>query len=123
METAVAAGVGALDIAAEEIDARQGYSKPFQNATDLARTGVTVGSAIANYMNLETKYSSAAFYAGLPLFEKTLYKTTVSAKGGSTSVRRGVPAARSVAVRSGQASGIQALIPQQQIGNYRSITS
>lgn len=117
---AVAAGVGALDIAAEEIDARQGLSKPFQNATDISRAGVTVGAAVANYMNLETRYTDAAFYAGLPLFSKTIYKLAVNAMGKTTTVRAG---ARAVTVRAGQSSGLQSLVPQQQQGNYRSITA
>lgn len=116
----VSAGVGGLDIALEELDAKQGLSAPFKNATDLGRLAVTGGSAIANYMRLEQRYTDHAFEAGLPLLMKSVYRLAITSMGKTTTVRA---SPKSVTVRAAQSSGLQQLVPVQQQGNYRSITS
>lgn len=102
--TAISAGVGALDIAMTELDARVlNRSAPFQNATDIARTALTLGSVALNYTNMETKFTDTVFYSSLPLFEKSVYRAALTFAGQTTSVR-----AR-VAVRPG--AGPAARIP------------
>ena len=86
--TAVAAGVGALDIAMTELDARVlNRSAPFQNATDIVRTGLTLGSVALNYTGMETKFTDTVFYSSLPLFEKSVYRAALTFAGQTTTVR------------------------------------
>ena len=114
--TAIAGGIGAWDIVAEELDTRQGYSKVFENITDLSRTALTLGAVGLNYGNVETNHTDTVFYASLPLFAKSLYRGAVQAMGRSTTVR-----AKSVTVRAAPSSGLQPVV--QPLGNFRSITA
>ena len=118
--TAIAGGIGAWDIVAEELDTRQGYSKVFENVTDISRTALTLGAVGLNYGNVESNYSDTVFYASLPLFAKSLYRGAAQAVGRSTTVRAG-PSAKSITVRAAPSSGLQPVV--QPLGNFRSITA
>ena len=118
--TAIAAGITAWDIAAEEIDTRQGYSKSFQGAADIGRTLLTLGAVAVNLGNVEANYSDTVFYSTLPLFGKTFYRGAVTAMGKLTTVRGG-PSSKSVTVRAAPSSGLQPVV--QPLGNFRSITA
>ena len=90
MDTLVSAGVGAVDIAAEEF-----ADKPISAGSplkwkDIVRIGVTGGSLAANIIPArEIPYSDVAFYSSLPLFEKTI-RDIVKASAAPAAVR--VPA-------------------------------
>jgi len=70
----VGAGVGVIDIITEEVDAKQGYTKPFQNITDWARVLYTGGGYVANHMGYDEDITEPAVISGLPLLEKTVWQ-------------------------------------------------
>ena len=118
--TAIAAALAAEDVAAEEIDARQGYSKPFQGVADLTRLGLNLGAVAVNLANIEVNYSDLVFYVTLNPLAKSLYRGAVTAMGKLTTVRGG-PSSKSVTVRAAPSSGLQPVV--QPLGNFRSITA
>lgn len=68
------AGIGLLDIVAEEVDLHEGYTKPFQNITDWGRVAYTVGGYTANHMGYNEEVTEAIVLSGLPLIEKSIWK-------------------------------------------------
>ncbi len=72
-QACVSAGVGIVDIIADEVDFKQGYTKSFQNVTDWARVGAVVGGYAANSMGyLGDEITESAVLAGIPLLEKSV---------------------------------------------------
>ncbi len=69
----VSAGVGVLDIVAEEVDKKQGYRKPFQNITDWGRFGYVAGGYMANGMGYDAEATEAIVLGGVPLLEKSIW--------------------------------------------------
>ena len=88
MDTLVSAGVGAVDIAAEEF-----ADKPISEGSplkwkDIVRIGVTGGSLAANIIPArEIPYSDVAFYSSLPLFEKTIRDIVKASTAAPAGVR------------------------------------
>ena len=69
----VSAGVGLLDIIADELDFKKGYGKAFQNVTDWGRVAYVAGGYVANSMGLvDDDATEAAVLAGVPLLEKSI---------------------------------------------------
>jgi len=68
----VSAGVGILDLFAEEVDYRAKYNKPFQNITDWGRVVYTGGGYLANRMGYNAELTEAAVLSGIPLIEKSI---------------------------------------------------
>lgn len=83
MGTLVSAGVGAVDIAAEEY---------MPDKIHYVRVGLTAASLLANLLpTRELPYSDVAFYASLPLLEKTIrdyVKGATTASRGATTASR-----------------------------------
>jgi len=75
LEKALAsAGYGLVDIAAQELDKRKGWSEPFKNATDVSRAAVCLGSLVVNIAGLEGEVTEALFYSSLPKLEESIYR-------------------------------------------------
>lgn len=75
VEVGSSAAYGVVDIGTEIIDAQKGYTKPFQNITDIQRTVVTIGAGVLNLMEKgPNEVTEALTLSGIPLFEKTVYK-------------------------------------------------
>lgn len=65
---------GALDIGTEYADETLGYTKPFQNITDWARTGAVVGGYLGNVMKFGPEdVTGPLVLSGIPLLEKSVY--------------------------------------------------
>mgnify|MGYP001626337427 FL=1 len=76
-ETISGVAVGAADIGMHYIDKKQGYTKPFQNATDLFRTGITIGGML--WYGYKGDVTGLVLYDnGLPLLtESVIYAVGV----------------------------------------------
>jgi len=71
VQVASGVSVGAADLAMHKIDQQQGYNKPFENATDLFRAGVTIGGML--YYGLkEAPLGFILFDNGLPLLTESV---------------------------------------------------
>ncbi len=106
-----------LDLGAEFADSKGIALGPIA-ASDVTKTVITLGAAAANYLNYETRYSDIAFYASLPLWEKTLYNWTLKALGKPGKfAKSGVKA---VAVRAAS-SGLAQYANPAVAGTFRSI--
>ena len=94
IETVLAAGVGAIDIAAEEYGKGKKVIGPLQ-AEDVYRFALAGGSLAASFLNLEGKrageegYSDLAFYVSLPLVEKSVYRIVKEATAPTAAARLG----------------------------------
>jgi hypothetical protein len=92
IETVMAAGIGAIDIAAEEFSKDKKVIGPLE-AKDIYRFALTGGSLAASILNLEGKrpgeegYSDLAFYVSLPLVEKSVYRIVKEATAPAAAVR------------------------------------
>ena len=62
--------VGAVDLAMHKVDAQQGYKKPFENATDIYRAGLTIGSMLW-YGYRGSDLAKTLFDNGLPLLTES----------------------------------------------------
>ncbi len=78
IETISGIVVGGVDLGMHEVDAKQGYSKPFENATDLYRLALTVGGM--GY------YSWKGSAMGLVIYDNSLPLLTESVVYGIASV-------------------------------------
>jgi len=91
IETVLAAGVGAIDIAAEEYGKGKKVIGPLQ-AEDVYRFALAGGSLAASFLNIEGKrageegYSDLAFYVSLPLVEKSVYRIVKESTAPAASV-------------------------------------
>ena len=71
VQVASGVAVGAADLAMHQIDQQQNLSKPFENATDLFRAGVTIGGML--YYGLkEAPLGFILFDNGLPLLTESV---------------------------------------------------
>jgi len=71
IQVASGVAVGAGDLAMHKIDQQQNLSKPFENATDLFRTGVTFGGML--YYGLKSApLGLILFDNGLPLLTESV---------------------------------------------------
>jgi len=71
VQVASGVAVGAGDLAMHKIDQQQGYSKPFENATDLYRAGVTIGGML--YYGVKgAALGYILFDNGLPLLTESV---------------------------------------------------
>jgi hypothetical protein len=79
IETVISAGIGAIDIAAEEFGKGKKVIGSLK-AEDVYRFALAGGSLVASFLNIEGKrpgeegYSDLAFYVSLPLVEKSVYR-------------------------------------------------
>jgi len=91
IKTVVAAGIGAIDIAAEEFGKGRKVVGPLK-AEDVFRFALAAGSLAASYFNIEGKrageegFSDLAFYVSLPLVEKSVYRMVKEATGQTGTV-------------------------------------
>ena len=82
---AVGGGEGFLDSRMEKWDARTGRTKPFRNATDLARVGmVGVGVLLGYLMSRQAKLGETITTEAMPLVWKSVIKA-VEGMGTATS--------------------------------------
>jgi len=94
IETVLAAGVGAIDIAAEEYGKGRKVIGPLQ-AEDVYRFALAGGSLAASFLNLEGKrageegYSDLALYVSLPLVEKSVYRIVKESTAPAAAARVG----------------------------------
>jgi hypothetical protein len=112
---ATAAVLGGVDLGLEASN----WSFSGFSAADVARTAVTLGAVAAQYAKASGRYDAevtAAFYAELPLFEKTVYNQARRLMGGK------VAGVRAVAVRAAS-SGLGQFANPALSGNYRSISA
>jgi hypothetical protein len=71
VQVASGVAVGAVDLAMHKIDQQQNLSKPFENATDLFRTGVTLGGMF--YYGMKgAALGFILFDNGLPLLTESV---------------------------------------------------
>ncbi len=118
LEGAAVSGVVGLADLGLELSA---WSFQGLSAADVERTVVTLGAVGLNYYekNPSSKLSDAAataFYASLPLWEKTLYNQARRLMGGK------VAGVRAVAVRAAS-SGLAQFGNPALSGSYRSISA
>ena len=79
---------GAVDVATEYIDEKQGFTEPLKNVTDIQRLLVFGGSAVLNLFDVETKYSEILYVASAPLAIKTIKKAVETFTAGYRRFKR-----------------------------------
>jgi len=89
----ISGAVGLIDIGAKQLDASYGKVLGPLTPSMIAETGLAIGSALVNYMGIETDKSETIFYASLPLFEVGLAKLISERMAGAAIVRSVPPAA------------------------------
>lgn len=79
-EAIAGVAVGSIDVGANEIDEKQGYSKPFENVTDLYHVGLVLGG-MAYYSMKGDPYGLVIFDNGMPLLTKSIIYAAGSMMG------------------------------------------
>jgi len=69
----VSAGLGAADIALEELDARAGRTEPFRKYSDWFRVGMFALGLFGDIIGLPEDVRDAIMVADIPLLEKTVW--------------------------------------------------
>jgi len=75
MKYIISAGVGAADIALEEVDAKAGRTEPFRRFTDWYRLGMFALGLFGDALGLPSDVTDAILLSDIPLLEKTAWTT------------------------------------------------